>query len=99
MILLLDTHAIIWFLEGDAQLSPVARKAIESITDTRVVSIASLWEIAIKVSLGKLTVTRSLFEVYETILTNGFVVLPIRFEHVLKVSQLLFYYRDPFDRY
>lgn len=51
---LLDTHALIWFINGDTQLSEKARSAIEQEGAVNYVSIASLWEIAIKVSLGKL---------------------------------------------
>jgi PIN domain nuclease of toxin-antitoxin system len=51
--LLLDTHALIWFLEGDSQLSQTARSAIENPENTNFVSITTFWEIAIKNSLGK----------------------------------------------
>jgi len=51
---ILDTHALIWFLNGDAQLSQVAREAIEQSQNDKYVSVASLWEIAIKISLKKL---------------------------------------------
>ncbi|WP_416865342.1 MAG: type II toxin-antitoxin system VapC family toxin [Imperialibacter sp.] len=52
---LLDTHAFLWFLGGDDQLSTTARTTIEDSTTKKFVSIASIWEIAIKISLGKLT--------------------------------------------
>lgn len=55
MNLLLDTHAALWFLAGDPRLSGTARQAIEDLANTRLFSIASAWEIAIKVSLGKLS--------------------------------------------
>jgi hypothetical protein len=53
--LLLDTHTFLWFIGGDAALSPYARQLIEDRTNERLLSIASLWEMAIKVSLGRLT--------------------------------------------
>ena len=54
---LLDTHTVIWFINGDLELSENAGKTIENASDANFVSIASLWEIAIKVSLGKLELT------------------------------------------
>ncbi|KAA6440171.1 type II toxin-antitoxin system VapC family toxin [Dyadobacter flavalbus] len=57
---ILDTHALIWFMEGSNNLSEPAKKAIENESSTKYISIASLWEIAIKISLGKLVLTRSL---------------------------------------
>lgn len=56
MRLLLDTHTFLWFIGGDAALSLYARQLIEDRTNERLLSIASLWEMAIKVSLGRLTV-------------------------------------------
>ena len=56
MRLLLDTHTFLWFIGGDAALSPYARQLIEDRTNERLLSIASLWEMAIKVSLDRLTV-------------------------------------------
>jgi len=55
-MILIDTHTLIWFLEGDSQISPVAISTIENNPGTTFVSIASLWEIGIKSSLGKLDI-------------------------------------------
>ncbi len=98
MKILLDTHALIWFLEGDRQLSQSARNAIEDDANAKLVSLVSLWEMAIKMSLGKLQLRLPLAEVYQAISNNGFEILPIKFEHILQVAQLPFYHRDPFDR-
>jgi PIN domain nuclease of toxin-antitoxin system len=72
--LLLDTHAFLWFVAGDASLSATARTAIADPGNQTFVSIASAWEVAIKVSLGKLTVdaptVREFFD--EQMETNGF---------------------------
>ena len=95
---LLDTHAFIWFIEGDNQLSTHARISIERPDATNLVSIASLWEIAIKISLGKLKLRTSFSKISQQILDNGFQVLPITFEDTLILSELPFYHRDPFDR-
>jgi len=63
MNLLLDTHALIWLGENDQQLSVIAKKAIESQTNTKFVSIASFWEIAIKARLGKLSLLKPLEQI------------------------------------
>ena len=60
MNLLLDTHAFLWFLNGDEQLSNKARKNIENTKQVKFISIASIWEISIKISLGKLTLNTTL---------------------------------------
>lgn len=98
MNLLLDTHALIWFLNGDEQLSTPARRAIESDTNIKLVSIASIWEIAIKVSLERIKFVSGFNTFIQLIEGNGFEVLPIRFEHAMIVSNLDFIHRDPFGR-
>jgi PIN domain nuclease of toxin-antitoxin system len=94
---ILDTHAIIWFLNGDKQLSKTARAAIEKESNDKYVSVASLWEIAIKISLGKLEFA-AFPDLANMIAENGFEILPITFEHTLKVAELDFIHGDPFDR-
>ena len=99
MKLLLDTHALLWFLEGNPRLSEPARSAIEAPGNERLFSTAGAWEIAIKVSLGKLT----LHVPYEQLvpgqlLANDVALLPIRPEHLSGVLTLPFHHRDPFDR-
>ena len=84
MKLLLDTHTLLWFALGDAQLSAPARQLIEDPANTKFVSPASYWEIAIKISIGKY----ALLEPYETffdraIRQNGFLILPIEPRHRL----------------
>jgi PIN domain nuclease of toxin-antitoxin system len=95
---LLDTHAFIWFIEGDVQLSGQARKAIEKNDVVNFVSIASLWEIAIKISLGKLELRMPYSNISTMIANNGFQILPITFEDTLTLTKLPFHHRDPFDR-
>ncbi|GAB4022045.1 type II toxin-antitoxin system VapC family toxin [Spirosoma koreense] len=99
MNLLLDTHALIWFLNGStSDLSPTARKAISDPANTSFVSIASLWEMAIKIRLGTLTFTPG----YENLLAlldgNGFELLPVTFSHTRELLTLPMLRRDPFDR-
>jgi PIN domain nuclease of toxin-antitoxin system len=99
--LLLDTHTWLWFYLGDSQLSQAARSLIEDAGNAKLVSPASCWEAAIKISIGKL----QLREPYEAVLRhsivdNGFAVLPIEDRHVVQVSGLAFPpgHKDPFDR-
>jgi PIN domain nuclease of toxin-antitoxin system len=95
---ILDTHTLIWFLNGDTELSKEARIAIEDNKFTNFVSIASLWEIAIKISLGKLELIPPFTKFLELILNNGFEILLITFDDTLILSSLPFYHKDPFDR-
>lgn len=69
---LIDTHTFIWFIEGDNQLSKQARKAIERNDAINFVSIASLWEIAVKISLKKLELKTPFSIISTQILNNGF---------------------------
>jgi PIN domain nuclease of toxin-antitoxin system len=99
MKLLLDTHAMLWFIMGDARLSATARAAIENPADEKLVSAGSLWEMAIKVSLGKLKLAEPFGQLIPRELTrNGFQILPLSIAHVEVVSSLPFLHRDPFDR-
>jgi len=98
MNLLLDTHAFIWFVNGDKNITIKARKAIENAANRNFVSIASLWEIAIKVSINRLELSGSYDKILEQINENGFDILSINFEHTSLVSKLKFHHRDPFDR-
>ncbi len=95
---LLDTHALIWFLNGDKELSAKARKAIESSGVTNFVSLASLWEIAIKISLDRLNLNVPFENIGDEIENNNFQILPIIFQDMLILSSLPFHHKDPFDR-
>ena len=102
MKVLLDTHTFLWFVAGDAQLSQLARKAIEDLNNQRFLSIASLWEIAIKTNLGKLNVIEEnekfadFFE--KETWRNNIDLLPISLSHLAVVATLPQHHRDPFDR-
>ena len=95
---LLDTHTLIWFLDGDDSLSVRARDKIQSAQDQKFVSIASLWEISIKVSLGKLILKSSLEDFFYSLSNTEIRILDISPAHLLKVSQIEFFHKDPFDR-
>ena len=98
MKLLLDTHAFLWFLAGDAMLSKKTKTLIESPENEKYISIASFWEIAIKYNLGKLVLDVSFAELKTEMIKNGFRMLPITFDDTLRLSTLPFHHRDPFDR-
>jgi PIN domain nuclease of toxin-antitoxin system len=96
---LLDTHTFIWFVQDEPELSPRAKELIESPDTECFLSLASIWEISIKVSTGKLNLQEPLGEfLREQLVLNVIDVLPITFEHVTKVRELPFHHRDPFDR-
>ncbi len=95
---ILDTHTLIWFLNGDEQLSTKAKKAIEKSGTINFVSIASLWEMAIKTSLGKLEMKSNYSKVAELLEDNGFQILPITFADTLLLLSLPLHHKDPFDR-
>jgi PIN domain nuclease of toxin-antitoxin system len=98
MDILLDTHTLIWFLNGDKNLPDVVRRAIEDPGNYKVVSIASVWEIAIKISLGKFRFPKGFNSFLQHVEESGFDILPITFEHSIVLSSLEFIHRDPFDR-
>jgi PIN domain nuclease of toxin-antitoxin system len=95
---LLDTHTFIWFNEDAAELSVKAKQAIEAEDAVNFISIVSLREIAIKISLEKLELKKPFAEINKQIEQNGFIVLPVEFEDTLIVSQLPYHHKDPFDR-
>ena len=99
MNLLLDTHAVLWFLTGSSSLSTRANQYIEDGSNAVWVSPASFWEIAIKISLGKYRLDEPLADFMNREMTqNAFSVLNITYEHADRVARLPFHHRDPFDR-
>jgi PIN domain nuclease of toxin-antitoxin system len=97
--LLLDTHALLWFVSNDSALSTSARSLIED-ADEVFVSVASAWEAAIKAHLGKLTLDAASVEAFfeEQMRDNDFNYLPIAPAHVFRAAALPLHHRDPFDR-
>jgi PIN domain nuclease of toxin-antitoxin system len=97
--LLLDTHALLWFYLGDPQLSAAARLAIEDPAKTKLISPASYWELAIKISLGKYVLTESYDDfIQHAIVDNGFLILPVTPRHTSALIALPYHHKDPFDR-
>ena len=99
MNLLLDTQALLWFVLDDSRLSETARENIVSADALVFVSPASLWEIAIKISLGKYALPMPFATFWDDqLLTNDFVLLPISVPHTARITDLPYHHRDPFDR-
>ena len=99
MRLLLDTHALLRWLSGDAQLSLEARRAITNRRHDILVSAASAWEVATKHRLGKLPGAGPLAVDFEReVLRHGFIDLPMSMSHAQSAGALAGAHRDPFDR-
>jgi PIN domain nuclease of toxin-antitoxin system len=98
MRVLIDTHILLWFVNDNPQLSLTAKALLESNADVAI-SIASIWEIAIKLSIGKLTLPGTVEGfLFQQISLNEIEILPIEIRHLQIVSTLPFHHRDPFDR-
>jgi len=95
---ILDTHTLIWFLQGNEALSKKAKRIIEETDSEKYISIASIWEIAIKVSLEKLQLAKPLDSFLFDLSQANITILPIKLSHTLRLSRLEFFHKDPFDR-
>ena len=95
---LLDTHTFLWFVAGSNALSEIAKTLILQPVAQNFVSIASIWEISIKVKLGKLQIKGTVQSIIDDITENNFEILPVNFAHIVKNYEYEFYHRDPFDR-
>ena len=99
MRILLDTHVFLWWVEGDRALPVKARAALANRNNECLLSLASVWELAIKAGLGKLKLALPVQRyVVENVAANGFGMLDIRMTHVGRVESLATHHGDPFDR-
>jgi PIN domain nuclease of toxin-antitoxin system len=99
MKILLDTHTFLWFIEGNLNLSNIARNLIEDQNNQRFLSVASLWEMSIKVSIGKLELGMAFPElVKREVYGNAIKLLSIQPNHLDELAKLPFHHKDPFDR-
>jgi PIN domain nuclease of toxin-antitoxin system len=99
MKILLDTHAFLWMITDDGRLSNTARQAFMDSENTLFLSAASLWEICVKKSIGKLSLRSDWLQtIQEEIKINAIQWLPIEIPHCAAVAELPFHHRDPFDR-
>lgn len=98
MRLLLDTHALIWFDSGDERLSTTARERLDRSDSEIYLSIATVWEMAIKAGTGRLRLPEPIREYVVEKMEAGLRLLPIEWQHAAAVESLPHYHRDPFDR-
>jgi PIN domain nuclease of toxin-antitoxin system len=99
MRLLIDAHTFLWFVWDDLQLGANARALIVNPTNQKLISTVTFWEIAIKVSIGKLELGEPYRAfVHREINRNNFDILSVSVDHAAAVSILPFHHRDPFDR-
>jgi PIN domain nuclease of toxin-antitoxin system len=94
---LIDTHILIWYLDGDKRLSNKIRQRIDDENNSIIISVASLWEIAIKLRLEKLNTKITLSEIQLHIAERNFKILNISFKHLNALSKLSHHHGDPFD--
>lgn len=98
MRLLLDTHAIIWHIEQNPSLSAKASRAIKNPDNEIFVSAVNIWELSIKVSLGKLKLPKTVKEIAAELRSGGVTFIQISDEHAMATEALPWHHRDPFDR-
>ncbi len=95
---LLDTHTFLWFINGDSELSQSSKVIIEDPDNLKYISIATFWEIAIKININKLKIEMPFQELEWHVSKNDFHLLPITFLHTNQLITLPIFHRDPFDR-
>ncbi len=95
MKFLLDTHALLWWLADDDQLGQQARELVADPGNDVLVSMVSLWEIAVKTRIGKLQA--DIEEIMDAVPREGFTLLDIGMAHLLTLAGLPVHHRDPFD--
>jgi len=98
MAALLDTHTFLWFVSGDKQLPEKIKNKILDINEPCYISIASLWEITIKIQIGKLKIDISIEDLFKYADRNQIEIVQITAEHLLVLASLPQHHNDPFDR-
>jgi len=99
MRLLLDTHAFIWYTTDSSRLTATGRSLIDNGENDILLSTASVWEMAIEHSIGRLTFSMPFMEfIKQQIAVNRIDILEITFDHIEVVASLPLHHRDPFDR-
>ena len=96
---LLDTHTFLWFITGDARLSLAAQRLMEDVRYDLLLSVASIWEIAIQAGMGRLPLPLPIRSfIPRQVAENEITVLPVAMEHALEAAYLPLHHRDPIDR-
>ena len=96
--ILLDTHTAIWFFNGSSNLSDKAKHMILDPSNRISVCVVSVWELAVKINVGKLKFAGGVADFLRLIDSNGFQLLNIMPKHLLELEHLPLHHRDPFDR-
>ncbi|MGE3727383.1 MAG: type II toxin-antitoxin system VapC family toxin [Candidatus Sericytochromatia bacterium] len=94
----MDTHALLWFIEGDQRLPSPLRTILDQVDTQKYVSKISFWELSIKKSLGKLHTRQAPSTMLQQIQMTDALVLGIQSTHLTQLETLPFHHRDPFDR-
>jgi PIN domain nuclease of toxin-antitoxin system len=95
---LLDTHTLLWYVENNSQLPQKIKHLIDDPANIVIVSVATFWELGIKVGLGKLDLLLTTDEMAQKVVEKGFELLPISLHHIKVIQTLPHHHRDPFDR-
>ena len=95
---LIDTHILIWFIEGNDRLDEDVRSSIANPVNEIYVSQASLWELTIKISIGKLSLSISVLELEMFLISHDFLIIETKFLHYDRLRNLPFHHQDSFDR-
>jgi PIN domain nuclease of toxin-antitoxin system len=95
---LLDTHGFLWLIQGDPQLSERARAVISDDANQLYFSVASIWEIVIKLNIGKLKIGHTIDDIYIVLAQLKIEILPIDRSDLSRYLTLSLHHRDPFDR-
>jgi PIN domain nuclease of toxin-antitoxin system len=98
MRLLIDTQSFIWFFEADNRLPFSVQSVMKDTGNSLAISIVSFWEITIKVSLQKLRLSENIETLINKSISYGFEILPVKPAHLITLSTLDFFHKDPFDR-
>ena len=98
MSYLIDTHALIWYFEDSPDIPEKVKMIIDSDSTKKFISVASLWEIAIKMSIGKLTMELHFDEILTELENSDLLILQVENNYLKKVFGLPFLHKDPFDR-
>lgn len=92
--ILLDTHTLIWYLQGNEKSGEINKSVIENPENNKFLSLASIWEMALKINSGKLEISKPL----QFFIPNEIVLIDIKLEHIFQLQQIPFHHKDPFDR-
>ena len=98
MKLLLDTHTFLWFFDDPDKLSKTVQHALADQANVCFLSVVSVWEIQIKIGLGKLSLTQTIGDAIGVTLNDGLQILPADLDHIYSLARLPGHHSDPFDR-